>query len=374
MLTDWWQKIWFMQKPYSTTIEIALDMRETYMGGLRFGIIGCGMIGNVHANVIQDLEDASLVAVADQNLKLGSELGAGFGCASYQDYHELLARNDIDVVVVCVPSGLHCEITEDAARASKHVIVEKPIEITLERADRMIDACRMNNVMLSVILQHRFDDSIQALKKAVEKGEMGELYFGSSRTLWYRDPEYYLKSPWKGTWKSDGGGALINQSIHYIDLLQYIMGPIESVNGACRTLFHKTIEVEDVGIAVLRFKSGALGTIEGTTLAYPGICTELNIYGERGTFSIKNDQLNYYCLKSGAFPAFEDLLSKKEAQTTGASEAEGLDTESHKRQYMDVIDAIRNNRKPLIDGEEGKKSLELITEIYASCGFGEKIV
>jgi predicted dehydrogenase len=337
------------------------------MDKVRFGVIGCGVIGKMHAGVICSIPGAILAGAADVNPALSKALAEDYGCSSYESYTDILKRDDIDAVAVCLPSGMHCKAAADAAMAGKHVIVEKPIEIETDRAKVMIDICRRYGVKLSVIMQHRFDEAVQALKKCVDSGNMGGLYMGTSRTIWYREPQYYAGSSWRGTWKLDGGGALINQSIHYIDLLLYIMGPVESVSGKCRTLFHKNIEVEDTGIAVLQFKNGAVGTIEGTTVAYPGLFTELCVYGEKGSIIIRNDRLEHYGFKDGEKPEFKELLNRKDEENgTGSSRAEGLAASSHRKQYEDVIDSIKNDREPLVTGEEGIRALAVIKAIYES--------
>jgi predicted dehydrogenase len=187
---------------------------------------------------------------------------------------------------------------------------------------------------------------------------------GTSRTLWYRDADYYTMNAWRGTLAS-GGGALMNQSIHYIDLLQYVMGEVESVSAVCDTLYHKTIEVEDTGIAVIKFKNGAVGSIEGTTIAYPGLFSELNIYGEKGTISIKNDKLDFYRLKEGPIPEFDELIEEEAVKKNAAVfKPEDIDMDSHRKQYEDIVAAVKENREPLVNGEEGRMSLAIINAIY----------
>jgi len=343
------------------------------MGVVSFGIIGCGAIGQIHAGIIRDTKNARLIAVSDLTETLRISVAKTFQCTPYSNYLDLLKRDDIDAVVICLPSGLHYEVTLDAAQAGKHVVVEKPIEIDVWKSMEMVDACQKAGVKLSTILQHRFDDSVQTLKKSVADGALGRLLLGSSRTLWYRDPTYYAGSSWRGTWKMDGGGALINQSIHYIDLLIHIMGPVERVFGKCDTLLHKNIEVEDIGLASLQFRNGALGTIVGTTLAYPGLFTDLSIFGELGSVSIKNDQLDFYQIQAGSHPEFERLLHDQVEVKTGHSKAEGIDTTSHARQYADIVDAILNNREPLVTGQDGVHVLSVIKAIYESSRTGREV-
>lgn len=336
------------------------------MPNVNFGIIGLGTIGKMHAKVLSNIDGACLRGVADINASAVSEIGKLYNCKGYSDFEEMLEDDNINAVSVCLPSGMHNEAVIKAANANKHVIVEKPLEINIKRAENMIAVCRKKNVKLGVILQHRFDDSIMQLKNAVASGILGDLLFGTAKTIWYRDHEYFSKSTWKGTFDIDGGGALINQSIHYIDLLRYIMGPVEKVCGKCANLYHKSIEVEDTGIALLVFENGALGSIEGTTLAYPGLSSDLNIFGTNGTVCIKNDRLDFYSLKTGHLSEFDAHLSEYCPMPTGASKAEDLDICSHKKQYEDFINSINENRDPLVTGEEGIKSLALIDAIYKS--------
>ncbi len=333
------------------------------MKKIRIGLIGCGTIGRIHAGMIHELDNFELAAVADTNPALTEELVKKYGCSQFADYREMLKSDGIDMVSVCVPPAMHYQVVIDAAGAGKHVAVEKPMDVILEHADRMIEECSKYGVMLSVISQHRFDNIIVSLKKAVESGRLGRLLMGTARTIWYRDMDYYKGNSWRGTF-ANGGGALMNQSIHYIDLLQYLMGDVEAVSATCKTLLHKSIEVEDTGIAVLKFKNGAVGTIEGTTVAYPGLFSELNIYGENGTVSIKNDKLDFYKIKDGTIPEFDELAARQNTDAAAVSKAEDLDTSSHKKQYEDIARALNENRKPMINGEEGRKALAIVNAIY----------
>lgn len=329
----------------------------------RFALIGCGFIGKLHAKVISSLSNSVLSVVCDQNEEVCCELAKQFNCRSCNDYQEVLDDEEIDAVAICLPSGLHSEITIAAAKAGKHVICEKPIDTVVSRAEEMVSACHENGVKFSVIMQHRFDEPVMHLKKAIDEGIMGQLLWGASRTIWYRDDEYF-ENPWRGTWKYDGGGALINQSIHYIDLLLYVLGDVRSVSGKCRKLLHKQIETEDIGVANLEFKNGTVGTIEGTTAAYPGLYTELSIFGEKGTVIIRNDQLLFYQFQSGKNSEFENILNPQKANELRQDAAVG--DSSHIRQYQDFIDAIQEDRQPIVSGEDALKSLKVIKAIYQS--------
>ncbi|MFI3226324.1 MAG: Gfo/Idh/MocA family oxidoreductase [Clostridia bacterium] len=329
------------------------------MKKLGFGIIGCGVIGKIHSDVISKLDNAELVAVYSIPVDAAEEFAAGYeGCKCYHTLEEMLADPAIDVVSICTPSGLHYDATIAAAKAKKHVICEKPIDINLEKAKRMVAACEENGVTFSVILQHRFDDPVMALKKAANEGHFGKLLWGASRTIWHRTDEYF-DNGWRGTWAADGGGALINQSIHYIDLLLNFFGPVKSVSGKCRRTVHHQIETEDLGVATVEFANGAIGTIEGSTACYPGLYTELSIFGEKGSAIIRNDNL-IYCKLQGEVPEY---LAEKITTPDARKEPLG---KAHAKQYSDTIEAILNNKTPSVSGYDSTASLELIKAIYTS--------
>lgn len=329
---------------------------------MNFGIIGFGAIGEIHAQVIENCREAKLVAITARTEENARKAGQKYDCAYYADYHEMLRRKDIDIVSVCLPSGMHYEAAIAAAQAGKHCIVEKPLEINAERIKHITDIFDKNGLKLSVIFQHRFDKSTRLIRDAIDNRTMGKLNYGTCRTIWFRDEAYYQNSVWRGTWAGDGGGALMNQAIHSIDLLQYLMGPVEAVCGKCDTLYHRSIETEDVGAALLRFQNGALGVIEGTTLAYPGFHSELNIYGQSGSVGIRNHELDYYHFKTGKDDAFETLINKGDENIPYG----WYNLIPHIRQYEDMIDAVRTNRQPLVNGAEGLKSVQIITAIYES--------
>ncbi|NLI66477.1 MAG: Gfo/Idh/MocA family oxidoreductase [Tissierellia bacterium] len=332
------------------------------MDKVRFGLIGCGSIGKVHARIIKSLPNAELIDIAGRSDKRLA-YAEGLGCGYFLDYREMLKDPEIDAVAICLPSGDHSQAAIDAARAGKHVICEKPISTTVEAAQAMVDACREEGVKLGVIFQHRFDEPILLLKKAIREGKLGKLLWGSAKTIWYRDKEYY-SNPWRGTWKHDGGGALINQSIHYIDLLIHVFGDVKSVSGKCRTLLHKEIETEDTGLAHLEFTSGAIATIEGTTVAYPGLYAELSVFGDKGSVIIRNDHLLAYHFQDGKWDEFESILNPQKANELNTSPE--VDETSHIRQYEDFVEALLEDRPPLVTGDEAMKSLKLIKGIYQS--------
>jgi UDP-N-acetyl-2-amino-2-deoxyglucuronate dehydrogenase len=345
-------------------------MSKTLDKTLNFAIVGCGVIGPTHARSISHIPGAKLVAVCDIVEEKARRLAENFGIAAYTDYNEMLEREDIDVVNVTTPSGLHAQVGMAAALAGKHVIVEKPIDVTLEKADALIRTCQSAGVKLSTISQHRFDQAIIDLKRAIAENKLGKLNFGGAHTKWYRGQEYYDGDAWRGTWALDGGGALMNQGIHYVDMLQYCMGPVAEVYAYAATRTHVRIEAEDIVVASVRFKSGALGFIEGNTAAFPGFCARLDIYGDDGGVVIEDDRVKDWKLRS-----CETYQVTAEAGTpiSGTSSAY-IWEEAHRRQIEDVANAIRTGQPVFIPGEEGRKPLEIILAIYESARTGKPVM
>ncbi len=336
---------------------------------IRFALVGCGVIAPVHARSIDELPDAKLVAVCDILPEKARRLAEFYPSDVYTDYCEMVRRDDIDVVVVLTPSGLHAEVGIAAAEAGKHVIVEKPMDVTLAKADALIAACQRAGVKLTSISQHRFDPPVVALKQAIADGHLGQLNFGGSHTKWYRSQEYYDSGSWRGTWALDGGGALINQSIHYVDLLQHMMGPVEELHAYCSGRAHERIEVEDIAVASVKFRSGAIGLLEGSTAAYPGFCARLDIYGTHGSVIIENDQIVEWQMR-------DQMPCPVQPEPTGfigGTSSKDIWHLSHKRQIADMIAAIREDREPFVNGAEGRKPLEIVLAVYESARTGKPV-
>jgi UDP-N-acetyl-2-amino-2-deoxyglucuronate dehydrogenase len=329
---------------------------------LNFALVGCGVIAPCHARCITELDNARLVAVCDIVEAKARLLAETYPAEVYTDYRQLLHRDDIDIINVLTPSGYHAEVGIAAARAGKHVIVEKPMDVNLTRADALIEACQQAGVKLCCISQHRFDFAMQDLKQAITSGKLGTLNFSGSYTQWYRAQGYYDSGDWRGTWKLDGGGALMNQSIHYVDLLQYVMGPVEEVYALTAALAHVRIEVEDITVATVKFRSGALGVIEGMTLAYPGFCARLEVFGSDGGVIIENDQIKEWRLRSGE--PYNRPLS--EVQLIVGTTSADIGHHAHRRQIADMMKAVWEDRQPLCNGPEGRKALEIVLAIYQS--------
>jgi len=331
-----------------------------------FGIIGCGMIANFHCKAVADIRNAKVTACFDMVPAAADRLAAQVGCRAYHDLEAMLADPAVQVVTICTPSGAHMEPAVAAAKAGKHVIVEKPLDVTLKRCDAIIDACAAAGVTLATIFPSRFHESAQLLKRAVEQGRFGQLTIGDAYVKWYRTQEYYDKGGWRGTWKYDGGGSLINQSIHTIDLQRYIMGDPEWLFGKIGVMSHK-IETEDLGLAILQFKGGARGVIEGSTSVYPGLPERLEVHGEKATAIIEGGKMMKWAMEG------EQEGTEEKAKLSAAAEASAITADSHALQIQDFVDAIGQDRKPLVDGLEGRKALEVVVAVYRSSQTGKVV-
>lgn len=332
-----------------------------------FGIVGCGLIGKVQAEAIASIPGARLVAVCGRDEKRTAEFAAKFGAVGYTDYDQFLRRPDLMIVNICTPSGLHAEQGVAAAQAAKHVLVEKPIETTLEKADALIEACDRQGVKLGVIFQSRFLPAVQKIKRAIDEGRLGRLMLGDAYVKWYRAPEYYADS-WHGTIALDGGGALINQAIHTVDLLRWMMGPVETAFAMKGALRYPQIEGEDTLVASLRFRNGALGVIEAATSVKPGFKRRLEISGERGAVILDGDAIGLWAIDGESEDANGD-----EQITDGSANPAAISNEGHRLQIEDMMRAVIEDRAPMIDGREGRKSLELVVALYASANTGEVV-
>jgi predicted dehydrogenase len=281
---------------------------------------------------------------------------------------EFLDHPGLDVVSICTPSGYHLEPACAAAEAGKHVIVEKPLEVTLERCDRIIETCEKKRVYLAGIFPSRFNPVAGKIKQAVDAGRFGRLTLGDAYVKWLRTQEYYDDIAWHGTWKLDGGGALMNQSIHAIDLLQWFMGPIDYIQGFIDTAAHQRIEVEDNAVAVLKYKNGALGVIEGSTSVYPGFRKKLDIAGIDGSVVLEEDFLTHWEFKH---PTPEDERIQENMKSASDSDGGAADPSTisylyHRIQFEDFFQAIESGGKPLVDGHEARKAVEIILAVYRS--------
>lgn len=356
------------------------------MAPLRFGIVGCGVIGAHHAKMISEQLSglAELVAVCDVVPERYEKLAAQHGGDGYRSMSDMYRRDDIDAVIVCTPSGQHAGHGVAALRAGKHVVIEKPIDVSLDAADQLRAARDEGGRQLAVISQHRFDTASSIVHDAVSGGRFGRLTSGICQVSWWRSQPYYDSGEWRGTWRFDGGGALMNQSIHTIDLMLWMLGEVDEVYAYTDLLAHERMEVEDTAVAAVRFASGAVGTILGTTAAYPGLTTRLHIHGSRGSAVIDNDDLTYFHAATGDATGFdygasgranqaEEVLAQSGAAGEGiGKDAAGL-SNAHAKQLRDFIEAVRDDRPPLVTAEDGRRAIELILAIYESGRSGKPI-
>ncbi|HPO15751.1 MAG TPA: Gfo/Idh/MocA family oxidoreductase [Candidatus Hydrogenedentes bacterium] len=346
------------------------------MSKVGMAIVGCGNIGPVHAAAISQVRGAKLVAVSDIDEARAASLAGKYGAEVYTDYRAMLRRADIQAVSICVPSGLRVDIAEACAAAGKHILSEKPLEINTERIDRIIRAADKAKVLLGCIFQSRFAEGTQQLLKAVQQGRFGKLVLGDAYIKWYRTQEYYAAGKWRGTKKWDGGGALMNQGIHYIDLLLYFMGPVKRVTAQMKCIGHPGLEVEDLATVLLEFKNGAMGVIEGTTSAWPGHSARVEIYGMEGSAALQDGEIVLWKFaKRKAIDAkIEQIMGRESSLGSGAGDPmSGLKTEGHRLQIDDFVRAIQQGRKPRVDGREGRHAVALIESIYRSAKLGKPV-
>jgi len=341
-----------------------------------FGIIGCGNIGPVHAQAIAAVKNAKLFGVSDVVEASARKLAEPYGAKAYTDYNEMLKDPNVQAVSLCVPSGMRAEIAVACANAGKHVLSEKPLDVTTKRIDTIIKATRKNKVQLGCIFQSRFAEGSQHIRKALDEGRFGKLVLGDAYIKWYRSQAYYDSGAWRGTWKLDGGGALMNQGIHQIDLLQWFMGPVKSIQATCRTVAHKGLEVEDLATAMLEFKNGALGVIEGSTAIWPGHPARVEVHGTEGSAVLEDGKIVswQFSKKKPVDKKIEASLKEESELGSGAADPlASLKIEGHRRQIEDFARAILKNEAPVIKGEDGRVAVELIECIYKAAKSGKTV-
>lgn len=340
-----------------------------------FGIVGCGMIANFHARAIADVRGAKLVACYDTVPAAADRLAGATGCRACHDLKEMLALPEVEVVTIGTPSGAHLQPAVAAARAGKHVIVEKPLEITLGRCDQIIGECEKAGVVLSTIFPSRFHGSSITMKKAVDQGRFGRLTAGDAYVKWYRTQQYYDSGAWRGTWELDGGGALMNQAIHSVDLLTWLMGPVAEVHAQTALLAHQRIAVEDAAVAALRFANGALGVIEASTAIYPGYLKRIEIHGSEGSAMMEEEDIVKwdFAKKKPQDAAIQQAMAARKSGGGGAADPAAIGHHGHTRQFADVLRAIAKGARPQIDGPEGRRSVEIILAIYKSAETGRAV-
>jgi UDP-N-acetyl-2-amino-2-deoxyglucuronate dehydrogenase len=343
----------------------------------RLGIVGCGTISAVHAQAIRSNERAVLVAAYSRTEeKLGAFCDT-FDLVGYTDYSEFLA-SDLDMVVLCTPNGTHLDFGLQAADAGKHLIIEKPLEITVGRGKQLVEHCRQCGVSLAVIYQNRFIDNVRRMKKAVDQGKLGRLVMVRTSVKWFRDQNYYRNAPWRGSLKLDGGGALINQSIHTIDLMLWLAGPVRSVQAFKATLTHEGMEGEDNLVASMQFENGALGVLEASTSIVPPQNRKIELHGSKGSAILDGDELHISISDAAGNVSMADAISEKAAaakqsgKPVGASSGGassplgGFSNSHHTEQYRQIFECLDADTPPPVCGEESLNSLAFVQAAYMS--------
>lgn len=332
---------------------------------LGVAILGTGVVADFHRQAIE-ANGSRLVAVGHYDPNKFSEVSERFGvpCLTFE---EVLKAPGVDAICICTPSGQHAEQTITAARAGKHVLVEKPMALSLTDADAMIHACEENNVRLGVVLQRRAEPLFQSLKAAIDVGDLGELTLAAVTMPYLRTQSYYDQADWRGTWRQDGGGVLMNQGIHLLDLLVWWLGDPVSVTAYAATLQHN-IEVEDTLVATLRFERGALATFTATTTAAPGFPHRLELYGSQGGIQIVGEQIHSWKLAQPERAKVKPMLPATNEEPGAGGDPRAIKASGHVNVFKDFMQAIRESRPPKIDGREGKRSLKTVLEIYKAAG------
>jgi predicted dehydrogenase len=357
---------------------------------VRFAVVGCGVIGALHAEVLAAGEDTAVTVLVDTDPAAAESVAARLGGATpiTTSLDAALARDDVDAVAICVPSGAHAQIAVAALEAGRHVVVEKPVDVTIEAAAPIVAAAAAApaGTVATVISQHRFDPASVVVRDAITAGRFGRVTSAVATVSWWRSQSYYDSGAWRGTWELDGGGALMNQGVHTVDLLLWFLGTPVEVTAHTGLLAHERVEVEDTVAAVVRFESGALATLHATTAAYPGLSVRLQVLGDAGSAVIDDDRLRYFHSK--------ELAAAEAAGDAGVSDNQGdrsdqsalvlpADEEhdpahgpmftGHARQYRDIVDAISTGRRPGVTLDDALLALATVQAVYESARTGAPV-
>ena len=334
---------------------------------IHIGILGAGNISQTHARAARDIDGVEITAICGQDVQKVTRLAKACGGSVYDNLERFFRHMPMEIVLIGSPSGLHAEHGIEAANHGLHVLVEKPIDITVDRADALIGACEKARVKLGVFFQDRVSSDFIKLKELIDSGKLGKPVLMSARIRWYRPPEYYEQSRWRGSWALDGGGALMNQGIHTIDLLLWLLGDIVSIQAKARTALHD-IEVEDTVVASFEFSSGAVGTLEASTAVYPGYPRRVELTWSEGTIVLENDRLVSADLRT---PISEFTGREAESEHDRSNSPVISNTRGHKTIIEDFIRAIETNGTPVCDGYQARRSVEVVQAVYESSRAGQ---
>ena len=346
---------------------------------LRLGVVGCGAIHGTHCEAAQRLEGARLAVVYDTDHARACLASERFGVPAARSWRALM--EGVDAVILGVPSGYHSKVGIAAARSGKHVLCEKPIDVSLSRAEALVKECRARGVTLSVVSQHRFCKAIQRARQAAQSGELGQLLQGDAAIKWYRTQAYYDQDAWRGTRKLDGG-CLMNQGIHYVDMIQWIMGGVQSVQAVTRTIAHR-MEMEDQALALLEYRNGAIGVLQATTCAYPGLAERLEVHGRHGSIVIEGDRVKLWEVDPAAedgTPYGRGVMQQPTPSVHVSTTAPDEDDptakwgEQHRLQMQDWVSAILESRESFLTGEMALEPLRVVLAVYRSARLGGRRV
>ena len=330
------------------------------MEKVRFGIIGCGVIAAVHITALAEIGRAALYGVFDHSPERREAFAAKYGARAYASYAAMLADPAIDAVIICTPSGLHADQAVQALREGKHVVLEKPMALSIADCEKLCREAELSRCVLTVISQNRFREDVQTVKRLIDEGAFGKLVMCDLYMKYWRDPSYYASGAWRGTWQMDGGGALMNQGIHGVDLMRYLIGDVKLLRGRAKTLVHD-IEVEDTAAALVEFDCGALGVIEASTAAYPGFSRRIEIHGSRGYATLVDSTLEKLCIDG------EMLVDGTVAPDVGTtSDPTQLGADGHILQLRNFVAAVRGEEELVVTARDGCEAVRLIEQIYHS--------
>lgn len=334
---------------------------------LGIGIIGLGIISDIHIEALKHIEEAEITAVCTRNKDKAIETAKRLSCNWYTDYRKLADDNAVDAVILCTPSGSRLDMVRYIAMRKKHIISEKPLEVTTERIDEMLEVCSENGVYIASIFHKRYHPVYKWIKNAIDTGRFGEIVTTDILMKWYRPPEYYSDSKWRGTMAMDGGGALMNQCVHFIDMVQWFNGGVKSVFAKTGKLIHKDIEAEDTAVAVIEYINGALGVIEATTSSYPGFSTLITVNGSKGGVICENEQIRELKLMDSR--ESDSVMQEDSSLGEHGGDAKTnvkQDYSLHLLQLREAVEAILDNKQPPVEGSEARKAVQIITSMYKS--------
>lgn len=331
-------------------------------------IIGCGMISKTHLTALREIPEALVCGVWSRNSERTRKYAAENGIRAYESFQAVCNDPEVKVIILCTPPGFHVDQGLQAAAAGKHLIIEKPLDVDYEKGEKLVEACREKGLKLAVIYQNRYTKAARQVKAAIDQGLLGKLILGDAYVKWHRSPEYYASADWRGTWEIEGGGSLITQAIHSIDLLQWFMGKVKSISGSIRISTHQ-IQTEDLGVAVLEFDNGALGVIESSTAIMPGFKERLEIHGQKGTIILEGGNIKEWKVEG----CNEADYVQPEQVSYGKTNSPAISYVNHQAQLQEIISSIINGKEPEVNGEEGLKSLKIVLGVYQSSQKGHKV-